>query len=74
MCDPVSQLSFLLSSAGYLGDRMEENCHIVKSMTLPRRVGDCFTNALDSILFMTTYIVMLAIYVYVIAAEKYFNT
>ena len=63
----------LLPSAGYLGDRMEKNCHIVKSTTLPRRVGDCLTNALDSILFMTTYAVMLAIYAYVIAAEKWSN-
>lgn len=54
---------------GFLGDRMERNCQIVKSTSLPRRVGDCLTNALDSVLFMTTYLVMLTIYVYVIVSE-----
>lgn len=49
------------ATIGYLGDRMEDNCHIVKQMSLPRRVGDAFTNSLDSILFMTTYVVMVRI-------------
>jgi hypothetical protein len=53
-----SHFLYVVVLKGYLGDRMEDNCHIVKKMSLPRRVGDAFTNSLDSILFMTTYVVM----------------
>lgn len=65
----IDDVAFQLAANGYLGDRMEDNCTIVKSATLPRRVGDRFTNALDTVLFLTTYLVMLAIFIYVIILE-----
>jgi hypothetical protein len=65
----IDDVAFSLAAHGYLGDRMEDNCTIVKTSSLPRRVGDWFTNSLDTILFLTTYGVMLAIYVYVIILE-----
>jgi hypothetical protein len=61
----IDDVAFSLAGNGYLGDRMEDNCTIVKTSSLPRRVGDWFTNSLDTVLFLTTYGVMLAIYVYV---------
>ncbi|KAG7355891.1 hypothetical protein IV203_000577 [Nitzschia inconspicua] len=70
----IDDVAFHLAAQGYLGDRMEKHCEIVKATTLPRRIGDCFTNSLDSVLFLTTYAVMLAIYGYVIAAENHFET
>jgi hypothetical protein len=65
----LDDVAFSLAAHGYLGDRMEDNCTIVKNASLPRRVGDWFTNSLDTILFLTTYFVMLAIYIYVILLE-----
>ena len=61
----IDDIAFHLAANGYLGDRMERNCSVVKSASLPRRVGDKFTNSLDSVLFLTTYGVMLAIFLYV---------
>ena len=66
----IDDVAFHLAAEGYLGDRMEDNCVIVKQISLPRRVGDWVTNSLDSVLFMTTYAVMLAIYSYVTAVDK----
>jgi hypothetical protein len=48
---------------------MEDNCLVVKKITVPRRVGDCITNSLDSVLFLSTYAIMLAIYAYVTATD-----
>jgi hypothetical protein len=67
----IDDIAFHLAVNGYLGDRIEDNCLIVKTATLPRRVGDCFTNSLDSILFLATYGVMLAIYIYIVVNETY---
>lgn len=61
---------YRLCYSGYLGDRMEEHCNIVTKMALPRRVGDCFTNSLDSVLFLITFAVMLVIFAYVTALDN----
>jgi hypothetical protein len=66
----IDDIAFHLAANGYLGDRMEDNCIIVKTASLPRRVGDCFTNSLDSILFLTTYGVMLAVYIYIVVDDN----
>ena len=66
----IDDVAFGLAADGYLGDKMEDKCNLVKQCTLPRRVGDRFTNALDTILFLTTYAVMLAIYIYVILNDN----
>lgn len=66
----IDDVAFHLAANGYLGDRLEDICTLVKNNSLPRRVGDCFTNSLDSILFLTTYVVMLAIFIYVIVYEN----
>eukprot|EP00538_Stauroneis_constricta_P001164 CAMPEP_0119564178 /NCGR_PEP_ID=MMETSP1352-20130426/26123_1 /TAXON_ID=265584 /ORGANISM="Stauroneis constricta, Strain CCMP1120" /LENGTH=296 /DNA_ID=CAMNT_0007612907 /DNA_START=233 /DNA_END=1123 /DNA_ORIENTATION=- len=65
----IDDIAFHLAANGYLGDDMEDLCVIVKTSSLPRRVGDTFTNALDSLLFMTTFLVMLIIYVYVVMQD-----
>lgn len=66
----IDDVAFHLAANGYLGDRLEDICTLVKKSSLPRRVGDAFTNSLDTILFLTTYGVMLAIFIYVIIYEK----
>jgi hypothetical protein len=66
----IDDVAFHLAANGYLGDRMERNCEVVNSASLPRRVGDKFTNSLDTILFLTTYGVMLAIFVFVTVREN----
>jgi hypothetical protein len=65
----IDDVAFHLAANGYVGDNMEDKCAIVKTVDLPKRVGDRFTNSLDSILFLTTYAVMLSIYIYVIITE-----
>lgn len=66
----IDDIAFHFAANGYMGDRMEDNCIIVKTASLPRRVGDCFTNSLDSVLFLTTYGVMLVIYIYILIEEN----
>ena len=66
----IDDVAFHLAANGYLGDKLEDICTLVKNSSLPRRVGDTFTNALDTVLFLTTYAVMLAIFAYVIFYEK----
>jgi hypothetical protein len=70
----IDDVAFELAANGYLGDNMEDTCNVVKQCHLPRRVGDRFTNSLDTILFLTTYFVMLSIYVYVIVVENVTST
>jgi hypothetical protein len=67
----VDDVAFSLVARGYLGDRMEDNCIIVKTASLPRRVGNSFTNSLDSILFVTTFGVMLAIYTFIVVDDNF---
>jgi hypothetical protein len=67
----VDDIAFSLAHDGYLGDLMEDNCILVKTATLPRRVGNAFTNSLDSILFATTYGVMLAIYIFIVVDDNF---
>jgi hypothetical protein len=66
----IDDVGFHLAAHGYLGDKLEDVCTLVKKSSLPRRVGDTFTNSLDTILFLTTYAVMLIIYAYVIVYEN----
>eukprot|EP00934_Nitzschia_sp_Nitz4_P009414 Nitzschia sp. Nitz4//scaffold131_size63436//51942//52757//NITZ4_006284-RA/size63436-snap-gene-0.44-mRNA-1//1//CDS//3329535295//9404//frame0 len=66
----IDDVAFHLAANGYLGDNLEDICTLVKNSSLPRRVGDAFTNSLDTILFMTTYAVMLAIFLYVTIYES----
>lgn len=66
----IDDVAFHLAANGYLGDNLEDICTLVKTASLPRRVGDAFTNSLDTILFLTTYAVMLGIFIYVIMYEK----
>ena len=61
----IDDVAFHLAKHGYLGDRMEDNCVTVIESSLPRRVGDCFTNSLDTVLFVATYAVMVLIFAYV---------
>lgn len=65
----IDDVAFHLAANGYLGDKLDDICTLVKNSSLPRRVGDSFTNALDTILFLTTYAVMLAIFIYIVAYE-----
>ena len=60
----IDDIAFQLAAHGYLGDTMEDFCKTVTRTTLPKRVGDSFTNALDSVLFFTTYAVMLAVWTF----------
>lgn len=66
----IDDVAFHLAASGYFGDYLEDICKLVSKSSLPRRVGDAYTNSLDTILFMTTYAVMLAIFGYVIAYEN----
>jgi hypothetical protein len=66
----IDDVAFLLAANGYLGDRMEDNCTIVKNTSLPRRVGDWFTNSLDTILFAITYGVMLVIFLVLCVGQE----
>ncbi len=66
----IDDVAFHLAANGYFGDSLEENCKLVSKTSLPRRVGDVFTNSLDTILFLTTYGVMLSVFIYVIVYEK----
>ena len=67
----IDDVAFHLAANGYVGDNMEDKCALVRTIDLPKRVGDRFTNSLDSILFLATYAVMLAIYIYVIISEDF---
>ena len=66
----IDDLAFHLAANGYLGDGMEEICQIVRTATLPKRVGDRFANSLDTILFLTTYGVMVAVWAYTVSLEN----
>eukprot|EP00525_Craspedostauros_australis_P013026 CAMPEP_0198135188 /NCGR_PEP_ID=MMETSP1442-20131203/60461_1 /TAXON_ID= /ORGANISM="Craspedostauros australis, Strain CCMP3328" /LENGTH=285 /DNA_ID=CAMNT_0043796349 /DNA_START=32 /DNA_END=889 /DNA_ORIENTATION=+ len=66
----IDDIAFHLAANGYLGDNMEDFCMVVKTSSLPRRVGDVCTNSLDSLLFLTTFVVMLSIYCYVLAKDQ----
>lgn len=66
----IDDVAFQMAHEGFLGDRMEDRCRVVESTTMARRVGDTFTNALDSILFMVTYACMIAVWTYVFIYES----
>jgi hypothetical protein len=66
----IDDVAFQLAANGYLGDAMAERCQAVVETTLPRRVGDAFTNALDSVLYFTTYAVMLAVWVFSVVDSR----
>jgi hypothetical protein len=66
----IDDVAFELAANGYLGDNMEDTCNLVRQCKLPRRVGDQFTNSLDSVLFLTTYAVMVSVYIYVVVIEN----
>jgi hypothetical protein len=67
----IDDVAFHLAAHGYVGDSMEDKCAIVKTVDLPKRVGDQITNSLNSILFLTTYSIMLTIFIYVIMTEDF---
>ena len=64
-CLSVDDLAFHLAANGYVGDYMEDKCAIVKTADLPRRQNARLTKNLDSILFLSTYLIMLSCFVYV---------
>lgn len=66
----IDDVGFHLAANGYLGDNLEDICTLVTKSSLPRRVGDRFTNSLDSILFLTTFAVMLSIFIYMVIYEN----
>jgi hypothetical protein len=70
----IDDVAFHLAANGYVGDYMEDKCAIVKTVDLPKRVGDQFTTSLDSILFLSTYAIMLTIFIYVVMTEDFQDT
>ena len=66
----IDDIAFQLAAHGYLGDKMEDLCDVVTRTALPKRVGDSFTNSLDSVLFFTTYAVMLAVWTLSVVRTK----
>ena len=61
----IDDIAFELASEGFFGDRMETRCAVVKQTKMSRRVGDTFTNSLDTVLFMLTYSAMLSVWIYI---------
>ena len=61
----IDDVAFHLAANGYIGDYMEDKCNIVKNADLPKRKNR-FMKSLDSILFLTTYSIMLSCYIYVL--------
>eukprot|EP00980_Cylindrotheca_fusiformis_P004272 scaffold918_cov126-Cylindrotheca_fusiformis.AAC.51 len=66
----IDDIAFQMAHEGFLGDGMESCCRVVEKITMKRRVGDIFTNALDSFLFLLTYGSMLAVWIYVFVFEE----
>ncbi|CAJ1963695.1 unnamed protein product [Cylindrotheca closterium] len=66
----IDDVAFQMAHEGFLGDRMEDRCRVVEETTMSRRIGDSFTNALDSILFMLTYACMIGVWTYVFIYEQ----
>jgi hypothetical protein len=65
----IDDVAFQMAHEGFLGDRMEDRCKVVEHTTMARRVGDAFTNSLDSLLFVLTYACMLGVWIYVFIFE-----
>mmetsp|Transcript_6894 Transcript_6894/g.16020 ORF Transcript_6894/g.16020 Transcript_6894/m.16020 type:complete len:254 (-) Transcript_6894:3469-4230(-) len=70
----IDDVAFSVVANGYLGDKMESRAELVRDISLPRRRGDSFTNALDSILFFSTCSVMFGIYVFVLVRDERDNS
>ncbi|CAJ1963697.1 unnamed protein product [Cylindrotheca closterium] len=66
----IDDVAFQMAHEGFLGDRMEYRCQEVQQTKMKRRVGDAFTNALDSVLFLLTYFCMLGVWTYVYLFEE----
>jgi hypothetical protein len=65
----IDDVAFRMAHKGFLGDQMEDRCNVVEQTTMKRRVGDKFTNSLDSFLFLLTYGCLLGIWIYVFIFE-----
>jgi hypothetical protein len=65
----IDDVAFQMAHEGFLGDLMEDRCNVVERTTMKRRVGDGFTNSLDSFLFLFTYGCMLGVWIYVFIFE-----
>lgn len=66
----IDDIFFQLGAEGFVGDGMEDRCKVVQDITMARRAGDPFTNSLDTILFVLTYLAMLAVWIYVFIHEE----
>lgn len=66
----IDDIAFQMGSEGFLGDAMEDRCREVQQTTMQRRVGDAFTNALDTFLFLLTYFCMVGVWTYVFVFEE----
>jgi hypothetical protein len=49
---------------------MESRADLVRNISLPKRRGDAMANSLDSILYFSTILMMLAIYIYIVLIDK----
>jgi len=58
----IDNAAFSLAESGFLLKSIEEYCCIVKSSSLPRRVGDFSSIYLDTILFAATYGLLFMLY------------
>ena len=65
----IDDVAFGLVANGYMGNRMESRADLVSNTTLPVRVGDGFTNSLDTILFFATMLMMYMIFAYLVLIE-----
>mmetsp|Transcript_29114 Transcript_29114/g.70308 ORF Transcript_29114/g.70308 Transcript_29114/m.70308 type:complete len:259 (-) Transcript_29114:59-835(-) len=61
----IDDVAFQMALEGFLGDGMEDRCRVVEETTMARRVGDFFTNSLDSVLFVITWGCMIGVWTYV---------
>lgn len=65
----IDDVAFKLADQGFLGDRMEDKCVVVRRVRFPRLVDKGIVNSLDSILYVLTCLFLLAVYAYVVAVS-----
>ena len=54
----VDDLAFELGAFGYLGDKMDERCAVVKRTVLLKRTSHKWSDSLDTVLFLSTLVCM----------------
>jgi hypothetical protein len=60
----------IISHTDETGNKMESRADLVRGISLPKRRGDSVANSLDSILYFSTILMMLGIYIYIVLIDQ----